>query len=81
MINIVSDLLAAGCWFSLRTPVSSTNKTDHHNITEILLKVELNTINQQSMRREVVNETVISRTIMNDLLCSFTSKFSLVVGV
>jgi hypothetical protein len=26
--------------------VSSTNKTDHHNITEILLKVVLNTINQ-----------------------------------
>jgi hypothetical protein len=29
------------CGFS---PVSSTNKTDHHNITEILLKVALNTI-------------------------------------
>jgi hypothetical protein len=27
------------------TPVSSTNKTDHHDITEILLKVALNTIN------------------------------------
>jgi hypothetical protein len=26
--------------------VSSTNKTDHHDITEILLKVVLNTINQ-----------------------------------
>jgi hypothetical protein len=28
------------------TPVSSTNKTDRHDITEILLKVALNTINQ-----------------------------------
>ena len=28
------------------TPVSSTNKTDHHDITEILLKVALNTKNQ-----------------------------------
>jgi hypothetical protein len=27
-------------WFS---PVSSTNKTDRHDITEILLKVALNT--------------------------------------
>ena len=27
------------------TPVSSTNKTDRHNTTEILLKVALNTIN------------------------------------
>jgi hypothetical protein len=31
-------------WFFLGTPVSSTNKTDHHDITEILLKVALNTI-------------------------------------
>jgi hypothetical protein len=27
------------------TPVSSTNKTDCHDITEILLKVAINTIN------------------------------------
>ena len=27
------------------TPVSSTNKTDRHDITEILLKVALKTIN------------------------------------
>jgi hypothetical protein len=33
-----------GRWFSLETPVSSTNKTDLHNITEILLKVVLNTM-------------------------------------
>jgi hypothetical protein len=31
--------------FSPGTPVSSTNKTDHHDIAEILLKVALNTIN------------------------------------
>ena len=30
--------------FSPGTPVSSTNKTDHHDIAEILLKVVLNTI-------------------------------------
>jgi hypothetical protein len=30
-------------WFSPGTPVSSTNKTDRHDITEILLKVALNT--------------------------------------
>jgi hypothetical protein len=33
-----------GRWFSPGIPVSSTNKTDCHNITEILLKVALNTI-------------------------------------
>ena len=32
-------------WFFPGTPISSTNKTDSHNITEILLKVALNTIN------------------------------------
>ena len=35
---------ATGQWFSLNTQVSSTNTTDCHNITEILLKVALNTI-------------------------------------
>jgi hypothetical protein len=39
------QLLAAGHWFSPGTLVSSTNRTDHHNIIEILLKVVLNTIN------------------------------------
>jgi hypothetical protein len=31
--------------FSPGTPVYSTNKTDSHDITEIFLKVALNTIN------------------------------------
>jgi hypothetical protein len=31
-------------WFSEGTSISSTNKTDHHNLTEILLKVALGTI-------------------------------------
>jgi hypothetical protein len=32
-------------WFSPGTPVSSVNKTDRHDIIEILLKVALKTIN------------------------------------
>jgi hypothetical protein len=35
----ICQCLATGRWFSLCTPVSSTNKTNHHDITEILLKV------------------------------------------
>jgi len=35
----VCQSLATGQWFSPGPPVSSTNKTDRHNITEILLKV------------------------------------------
>ena len=40
----VRQLLEAGRWFSTGPPISSTNKTDSHDITEILLKVALNTI-------------------------------------
>jgi hypothetical protein len=38
--------LATGRWFSSGPTVSSTNKTDRHDITEIWLKVALNTIKQ-----------------------------------
>jgi hypothetical protein len=37
----VCQWFATGQWFSPGTPLSSTNKTDHHDITEIL-----STINQ-----------------------------------
>ena len=40
----VCQRLATGRWFSPGIPVSSTNKTDCHDITEILLKVVLNTL-------------------------------------
>jgi hypothetical protein len=39
----------AGQRFHSGTPVSSTNKTDNHDIAEILLKVVLNTISQTTM--------------------------------
>jgi hypothetical protein len=40
--------LATAWWFSLGPPVSSTNKTDCHDITEILLKVVLTPSNKQT---------------------------------
>ena len=57
----VCQLLATGRWFSLVTPVSSINKTDRHNIAEILLKVALNTINQtiQLQLSPIFSESVI----------------------
>ena len=42
----VSEWLATGRWFSPGPTVSSTNKTDRHDIAEILLKVALNTLKQ-----------------------------------
>ena len=40
----VCQLFATGRWFFAGTLVSSTNKTDRHDMAEILLKVALNTI-------------------------------------
>ena len=52
----VCQWLATGRWFSSGPPVPSTNKTDHHDITEILLKVACNTIKQTS------KQTICKRT-------------------
>ena len=44
-IKRYSLLVTSGRWlFSPGTPVSSINKTDRHDIIEILLKVALNTL-------------------------------------
>ena len=48
LCNKVCQWLATGRWFSPGTPVSFTNKTDYHEITEILLKVALNTTKQSN---------------------------------
>jgi hypothetical protein len=49
IMSVVTDTiiiyrLAEGQLFSQGPPVSPTNKTDRHNITEILLTMALNTI-------------------------------------
>jgi hypothetical protein len=43
----------ASRWFSLGTLISSTNKTDCHDIAEILLIGALNTINKQKLCRQL----------------------------
>jgi hypothetical protein len=42
----VYPLLSHGRWFSPDIPASSTTKTGHHDIAEILLKVALSTKNK-----------------------------------
>ena len=49
--------LATGRWFSPDTPVSSTDKTDRHDIIEILLKVALRTVHPTKTRKLNHNET------------------------
>jgi hypothetical protein len=44
LFDKVFQRLATSQWFFPGIPVSSTNKTDRHDITEILWKVALNSI-------------------------------------
>jgi hypothetical protein len=46
--------------FSGYFPVSSTNETDHHDITEILLKVVLNTINHNQLFMYGISMVMVS---------------------
>jgi len=61
------QLLAHGRWFSLGTPASSTTKTGHHDIAEILLKVALNTKNQIksiNQKSTLKLQTLLSNTVV-----------------
>jgi mitochondrial fission protein ELM1 len=63
----VCQRFAAGQWFSTDTPVSSTNKTDCHDITEILLEEFEDTkgvIRIRKSRR--TNNTMAKRKRKND---------------
>ena len=53
-----------GQWFSPGTPVSSINKTNHHDITEILFKVALSTINRTKATRHGLSGTLFKTTWM-----------------
>jgi hypothetical protein len=63
----VCQWLPTGWWFSLNTPVSSTNKTDRHDITEILLKVTVNTINLYLNLYQMIHKNVGFFYFLNDL--------------
>ena len=54
----VCQWIATGQWFSLDPPVSSTNKTDRHDITEVLLKMALNTIKQTNQTTSIKSDSV-----------------------
>jgi len=67
--QIMESQLATGQWFSPGPPVSSNNKTDSHDIAEILLKVALNTIKQTNKPLMIF---LIRQTQSLDLLPSIT---------
>ena len=61
--NIMWWRLSVTCgWFSPSTPVSSTNKTDHYDIPEILLDVTLNTINLNLIRNNLSFTLIINNS-------------------
>jgi hypothetical protein len=62
----VCQWFVKGLWFSLGTPSSSTNKTERHDITEILLKVALNT-NEMMMRWFLSEKTTDLSQIIDKL--------------
>jgi hypothetical protein len=68
LCDTVCQWLSAGRWFSLGTPVSSTNKTDRHNITQIVLKVALNTIKQPTNQPSIRNDKIDKWLSFNGLI-------------
>ena len=74
VIEFVSDLQQVRR-FSPGTLASATNKTYHHDITEILLKVALNTINQTKLngKKSLICNTV-GITYQLEMLCYNSEK-------
>ena len=72
--------LVTGRWCSLGTPVSSTNKTDRHDITEILLKVALNTIKPALLGYNMfsgrLSKVVNKKWMMVLIVCFFTCDYN-----
>ena len=67
----ICQCLAAGLWSSPGTLVSATNKPGRHDITEILLKVALNTIPPQIVLK-LQSKTIIS--LSKDLISTITKR-------
>ena len=70
------SLFASGRWFSLGTPVSSTNKTNRQDIAEILLKVASNTINQTKHYCQCSIHVQILNPMLTRQILSYSCIFS-----
>ena len=82
----VCQWLATCRWFSSGLPVSPTNKTDRHDITEILLKVALSTIKQTNKHQypfllnnvqfKIIISYLLLAKIVTSTLCSMSETTS-----
>ena len=68
----VCQWLATGRWFSPGPLVSFTNKTDRHDITEILLKVALNTIKETNPWAVVIKRPSLHMSA-SDIILRFSN--------
>ena len=60
----VYQLLAHGRWLSPATPASSTTKTGHHDIAEILLKVVLKHQKSNQIKSLYIDSSAIGKAII-----------------
>ena len=65
----VCQWLVTDRWFSPGTAVTSTNETGRHDVTEISLKVALNTINQTKPRDQCAKYGFIRGVTSADVMC------------
>ena len=73
---------ATGLWFSQSPPVSSTNKTDRHDITEILLKVALkhHPTNKQTNKYNLICKRQFSVFWLgSSIVCIFRRVYKLII--
>jgi hypothetical protein len=68
----VCQCLATSRWFSPGTPVSSTSKTDRHDITEILLKVAINTVTHNPLMLFWIHTAKYMNYLYLLILCHFS---------
>ena len=71
LCDTVCQWFAIGQWFSPGPPVSSTIKTDRHDIPEILLKVALGTIKQTNKQTNKQLEQLVAKKNYICLLIAF----------
>jgi hypothetical protein len=76
VIKFISDLRQVDDFCG--TPISSTNKTDRYNITELLLKVVLNIISQSNIPFAHFPDFIIK---LNDFFTFFVRVISLTYQV
>ena len=64
----IYQLLARGRWFSPGTPAYSTTNNGRHDIAEILLKVALNTIKFNLIKKSIAEDEIVLLKMSNKSL-------------